>query len=72
MTTLMEWVTIPLSYPFMQRALVVSVLVAAVCAREVCICGNDDDRMDAQHRALRIAALLNDSGNLDSIEPNLF
>jgi manganese/iron transport system permease protein len=29
---MLEWVTIPLSYPFMQRALVVSILVAAVCA----------------------------------------
>jgi manganese/iron transport system permease protein len=28
----LEWITVPLSYPFMQRALVVSVLVAAVCA----------------------------------------
>lgn len=27
-----EWITLPLSYPFMQRALVVSVLVGAVCA----------------------------------------
>lgn len=32
MTTMLEWVTVPLSYPFMQRALVVSILVAAVCA----------------------------------------
>jgi manganese/iron transport system permease protein len=32
MITVLEWVTGPLSYPFMQRALVVSVLVAAVCA----------------------------------------
>jgi manganese/iron transport system permease protein len=32
MMTLVDWVTGPLSYPFMQRALVVSVLVAAVCA----------------------------------------
>jgi manganese/iron transport system permease protein len=31
MSTL-EWITVPLSYPFMQRALVVSLLVAAVCA----------------------------------------
>ena len=29
---LLDWITVPLSYPFMQRALVVSVLVAAVCA----------------------------------------
>jgi manganese/iron transport system permease protein len=27
-----EWVTVPLSYPFMQRALIVSILVGAVCA----------------------------------------
>jgi manganese/iron transport system permease protein len=27
-----EWITVPLSYPFMQRALIVSVLVGAVCA----------------------------------------
>jgi manganese/iron transport system permease protein len=32
MTALLEWITIPLSYPFMQRALMVSILVAAVCA----------------------------------------
>ena len=32
MTSLIEWVTVPLSYPFMQRALIVSVLVGAVCA----------------------------------------
>jgi manganese/iron transport system permease protein len=32
MNILTDWITIPLSYPFMQRALVVSVLVAAVCA----------------------------------------
>ena len=32
MSTLIEWIRLPLSYPFMQRALVVSVLVAAVCA----------------------------------------
>jgi len=31
MNVLIDWITIPLSYPFMQRALVVSVLVAAVC-----------------------------------------
>ena len=29
---MIEWITVPLSYPFMQRALVVSVLVGAVCA----------------------------------------
>jgi manganese/iron transport system permease protein len=28
----MDWLIVPLSYPFMQRALVVSLLVAAVCA----------------------------------------
>ena len=27
-----DWIAVPLSYPFMQRALIVSVLVAAVCA----------------------------------------
>ena len=32
MTTLIDLVAVPLSYPFMQRALVVSLLVAAVCA----------------------------------------
>jgi manganese/iron transport system permease protein len=32
MTLLLDWIAIPLSYPFMQRALVVSILVAAVCA----------------------------------------
>ncbi|MDT3686244.1 MAG: metal ABC transporter permease [Pseudorhodoplanes sp.] len=32
MMTVFEWVAGPLSYPFMQRALVVSVIVAAVCA----------------------------------------
>jgi manganese/iron transport system permease protein len=32
MMTLVDWIAGPLSYPFMQRALVVSVLVAAVCA----------------------------------------
>lgn len=30
--TVFEWVAGPMSYPFMQRALVVSVIVAAVCA----------------------------------------
>ena len=30
--TPLEWITVPLSYPFMQRALVVSVIVGAVCA----------------------------------------
>ncbi len=30
--TALDWIAVPLSYPFMQRALVVSVLVAAVCA----------------------------------------
>ena len=28
----LDWITVPLSYPFMQRALVVSLLVGAVCA----------------------------------------
>jgi manganese/iron transport system permease protein len=32
MSILFDWITGPLAYPFMQRALVVSVLVAAVCA----------------------------------------
>jgi len=32
MTGLIDWLTVPLSYPFMQRALIVSVMVAAVCA----------------------------------------
>lgn len=32
MTMLLDWITGPLSYPFMQRALIVSILVAAVCA----------------------------------------
>ena len=32
MTALFDWISVPLSYPFMQRALVVSLLVAAVCA----------------------------------------
>jgi manganese/iron transport system permease protein len=32
MTQAFDWLTVPLSYPFMQRALVVSVLVGAVCA----------------------------------------
>ena len=27
-----DWITVPLSYPFMQRALIVSILVGAVCA----------------------------------------
>jgi manganese/iron transport system permease protein len=31
MTISLDWIIIPLSYPFMQRALIVSVLVAAVC-----------------------------------------
>ena len=30
--TPLEWITVPLQYPFMQRALVVSVIVGAVCA----------------------------------------
>lgn len=32
MSTLLDWLVLPLSYPFMQRALIVSVLVGAVCA----------------------------------------
>ncbi len=32
MMTMFDWIAGPLSYPFMQRALVVSLLVAAVCA----------------------------------------
>ena len=32
MITLLDWITGPLAYPFMQRALVVSLVVAAVCA----------------------------------------
>ncbi len=32
MITTLDWLTLPLSYPFMQRALIVAVLVGAVCA----------------------------------------
>jgi manganese/iron transport system permease protein len=32
MTGVLDWITVPLSYPFMQRALIVSVMVGAVCA----------------------------------------
>ena len=32
MSMALDWLIVPLSYPFMQRALVVSLLVAAVCA----------------------------------------
>lgn len=32
MTAALEWLTVPLSYPFMQRALIVSIMVGAVCA----------------------------------------
>jgi len=32
MISALEWITLPLSYPFMQRALIVSVMVGAVCA----------------------------------------
>lgn len=32
MNVVLDWIVTPLSYPFMQRALVVSVLVGAVCA----------------------------------------
>jgi len=31
-TPLLDWIVVPLSYPFMQRALIVSVMVGAVCA----------------------------------------
>jgi manganese/iron transport system permease protein len=32
MSGLIDWILVPLSYPFMQRALIVSVMVGAVCA----------------------------------------
>jgi manganese/iron transport system permease protein len=32
MTSAFEWITVPLEYPFMQRALMVSIMVGAVCA----------------------------------------
>jgi len=32
MAALLDWIVVPLSYPFMQRALIVSVMVGAVCA----------------------------------------
>jgi manganese/iron transport system permease protein len=32
MNVLVDWIVVPMSYPFMQRALIVSVLVGAVCA----------------------------------------
>jgi manganese/iron transport system permease protein len=32
MTALFDWLTVPLAYPFMQRALLVSLMVGAVCA----------------------------------------
>ncbi|MDQ8726160.1 metal ABC transporter permease [Bradyrhizobium sp. LHD-71] len=32
MSVIFDWLIVPLSYPFMQRALVVSILVGAVCA----------------------------------------
>jgi manganese/iron transport system permease protein len=32
MIAALDWITVPLSYPFMQRALVVSVMIGAVCA----------------------------------------
>jgi manganese/iron transport system permease protein len=32
MTALLDWIVVPMSYPFMQRALIVSVMVGAVCA----------------------------------------
>jgi len=32
MTEMFDWIAVPLSYPFMQRALVIAVMVGAVCA----------------------------------------
>jgi manganese/iron transport system permease protein len=32
MSRVIDWIVVPMSYPFMQRALVVSILVGAVCA----------------------------------------
>ena len=32
MIAILDWITVPLSYPFMQRALIVSLMVGAVCA----------------------------------------
>ena len=32
MTAMLDWLIVPLSYPFMQRALIVALLVGAVCA----------------------------------------
>jgi manganese/iron transport system permease protein len=32
MIAALDWITVPLSYPFMQRALIVSLMVGAVCA----------------------------------------
>jgi manganese/iron transport system permease protein len=32
MSALFDWITVPLGYPFMQQALIVSVMVGAVCA----------------------------------------
>jgi manganese/iron transport system permease protein len=32
MTALFDWLTVPLAYPFMQRALLASIMVGAVCA----------------------------------------
>jgi len=32
MTALVDWFVVPLSYPFMQRAMIVAILVGAVCA----------------------------------------
>jgi manganese/iron transport system permease protein len=32
MMSVLDWITVPLSFPFMQRALIVSVIVGAVCA----------------------------------------
>jgi hypothetical protein len=32
MTAALDWIVVPMGYPFMQRALIVSVMVGAVCA----------------------------------------
>jgi manganese/iron transport system permease protein len=32
MSSVIDWIVVPMSYPFMQRALIVSILVGAVCA----------------------------------------
>jgi manganese/iron transport system permease protein len=36
MTAAFDWIAVPLSYPFMQRALIVSLMVGAVCAALSC------------------------------------